>query len=164
MAPTHTLMVKLLSGESHSVPARESMSVSDFKKEIALRTGIPPSQQKLGSQNGTFVELRDGTQLSDYALAPGDTVLLMVKAEEPMEVFVRSNGRSKLYTVRPSDNVTELKAQVQQREGVRQEQFWLSYQEANLQDGHSLAEYLLVPHCTIDLNLRVRGGGRAGGT
>ncbi|XP_067406282.1 ubiquitin-like protein ISG15 [Emydura macquarii macquarii] len=153
------LSVKLLTGEAHTVEVTRAMTVSEFKAQIARKTGVPKYQQKLACQNGTYVELRDGSRLADYQLTPGDTILLMVKNEEPVAIFVKNDkGRTSTYTVLPSDGVAQFKARVQQQENIQAEQFWLSFEGKPLEDGHRLGDYNIAPHCTIFLHLRLRGG------
>ncbi|CAM2103357.1 ubiquitin-like protein ISG15 [Caretta caretta] len=153
------LSVKLLTGEMHSLEVTSTMTVWAFKAQIAKKTGVSPYQQKLAYQNGAYVELRDGSRLSDYQLKPGDIVLLIVKNEEPITLFVKNDkGRTSTYTVLSSDGVTQFKGRVQQQENIQQEQFWLSFEGKPLEDGHKLGDYNIAPHCTIFLHLRLRGG------
>uniref|UniRef100_A0A8C8RBV6 ISG15 ubiquitin like modifier n=1 Tax=Pelusios castaneus TaxID=367368 RepID=A0A8C8RBV6_9SAUR len=153
------LNVKLLTGEVHTVEVTSAMTVLDFKAQIARKTGVPVYQQKLACQNGAYVELRDSSRLSDYQLQPGEIVLLMVKNEEPIAIFLKNNkNRTSTYTVLPSDGVTQFKERVQQQERIQAEQFWLSFEGKPLEDGHRLGDYNIAPHCTIFLHLRLRGG------
>ncbi|XP_029427749.1 ubiquitin-like protein ISG15 [Rhinatrema bivittatum] len=156
------LNVKLLTGEVHTLVASASMSISTLRSQIASKTGVPSYQQKLGIRdgNGEFTELRDSSQLSEYNLSSGDTILLMVKADEPIDVFLsKDNGRRCNYTIYPSEGVTEFKARVQTQERIQPGQFWLSYESKTLEDGHKLGEYNIAPSSFIYMHLRLRGGG-----
>ncbi|XP_038229254.1 ubiquitin-like protein ISG15 [Dermochelys coriacea] len=153
------LSVKLLTGEMHRLEVTSTMTVSAFKAQITKKTGVSPYQQKLACQNGAYVELCDGSRLSDYQLKPGDIILLIVKNEEPITIFMKNDkGRTSTYTVLPSDGVTQFKQRVQQQENIQQEQFWLSFEGKSLEDGHKLEDYNIAPHCIIFLHLRLRGG------
>nr|XP_033810829.1 ubiquitin-like protein ISG15 [Geotrypetes seraphini] len=155
------LNVKLLTGEVHAVRASPSMSVSTLMSQIESKTGVPSYQQKLAIKNdsGAFTELRDAGHLAEYNLSPGDTIMLMVKNEEPINVFLRKdNGRSSTYTIYPSEGVAEFRVRVQRQEGIQPGQFWLCYESKPLEDGHKLGEYNIAPDGTIFMNLRLRGG------
>ncbi|XP_078522138.1 ubiquitin-like protein ISG15 [Lissotriton helveticus] len=153
------LHVKFLTGTVYTLDVDPSISISAFKAQVASKTGVPAYQQKLGFQNGGYLELQDKAQLSEYKLSPGDTVLLVVKDDVPFEVSLMTDkGRKSLYTIRPSEGVSEFKAQIQERKRVQVSQFWLCYDSTTLEDGRKLGEYNIVPGGTIYMNLRLRGG------
>ncbi|XP_074868993.1 ubiquitin-like protein ISG15 [Carettochelys insculpta] len=158
------LSVKLLTGEMHAVEVTGALTVSALKVQLAQKMGVPPYQQKLACHNGAHMELCDGSRLADYQLKSGDMLMLMVKNEEAITIFVKSDrGRTSTYSVLPSEGVTSFKARVQQQESIQAEQFWLSFEGKVLEDGHKLGDYNIAPHCTIYLHLRLRGGGRCFG-
>lgn len=68
-------------------------------------------------------------------------------------------GRTRAYEVRRTQTVAELKQQVHWQEGTPADQFWLSFQGKPMEDQHQLGKYDLSPHCTVLMNLRLRGGG-----
>lgn len=153
------LTVKLLTGEIHSVGSSACRTVWDLKIQIGRKTGVPPYQQKLACQNSTHVDLQDTSTLSQYGLQTGDTLLLMVKNEEPISIFVRNpNGRTSTYQVLPSDTVSQLRARIRGQERVEDNQFWLTYEGQTLDDPHKLSYYNIVPNGTVSMNLRLRGG------
>ncbi|XP_075753899.1 LOW QUALITY PROTEIN: ubiquitin-like protein ISG15 [Pelodiscus sinensis] len=157
VGPALSLRVTLLTGETHTVAASGATPLAAFKAQLARQTGVPAAQQRLACPDG--VELRDGSRLADYPLAPGDTVLLMVRREEPCPVFVKNpKGRTSTYSVLPSEGVASFRARVQQQERIDAGQFWLSLAGKPLEDGHTLGDYGVAPHCTIFLHLRLRGG------
>ncbi|XP_053136081.1 ubiquitin-like protein ISG15 [Hemicordylus capensis] len=153
------LNVKILTGEMYSLDVSSNRTVWDFKLQISQKVGVSPYQQKLAQQNSTYAELRDGALISEYGLESGNTILLMVKNEESISVFLKTDkGRTNTYWVLPSDSVTTFKARVQQQENIRAEQMWLVYEGKPLEDGRKLSDYNIAPHGTIFLNLRLRGG------
>lgn len=151
--------VKLLTGEMHSLSVVAGRTIWDLKVQIAQKSGVPPYQQKLAYQNSGHLDLRDGAQLSEFGLKSGDTIMMIVKNEEPMTIFLKNDrGRTSTYEEMPSEKVDNFKARVQQRENIRAEQFWLTYDGRSLENGHKLSDYNIAPHSTIFLNLRLRGG------
>ncbi|XP_063171880.1 2'-5'-oligoadenylate synthase 3-like [Candoia aspera] len=150
------LTVKLLTGELHSVTSSACATVWDFKIRVRHTTAVPPYQQKLACQK-THLELRDTAQLSEYGLQTGDTLLLIVKNEESIPIFLRNpNSRTSTYHVLPSDAVLQFRARIQQQENAQE--FWLSYEGQTLEDGRKLCDYNIAPHGTVFLNPRLRGG------
>uniref|UniRef100_A0A8D2JEZ8 Ubiquitin-like domain-containing protein n=2 Tax=Varanus komodoensis TaxID=61221 RepID=A0A8D2JEZ8_VARKO len=153
------LNVKFLTGKLHSLDILASRTVWDFKVQVGHQAGVSPYQLKLACQSRAHVDLRDGTQLSEYGLQSGDTILLIVKQEESITIFVRNpKGGSRSYQVLPSDLVDHFKARVQEQEQIRTEQFYLNYEGRTLENGHRLSDYTIAPHGTIYLNLYLRGG------
>ncbi|KAF6344728.1 ISG15 ubiquitin like modifier [Rhinolophus ferrumequinum] len=153
------LKVKMLSGKDLLVPLRDSMLTADLKQRIAQETGVPAFQQRLISQS-SGAELQDRATLIGQGLSPGSTVLLVVLSDDPLSILVKNErGRSRAYEVQRTQTVAELKQQVHQQEGTPADQFWLSFQGKPMEDQHQLGEYDLRPHCTVLMNLRLRGGG-----
>ncbi|XP_054852038.1 ubiquitin-like protein ISG15 [Eublepharis macularius] len=153
------LNVKLLTGEMHSLNISPSRTIWDLKLQIAQKAGVPPYQQKLACQNNSYIDLRDGAQLSEFGLKSGDIIVLVVKNEESITIFLRNDkGRTSTYLVMPSDLVDNFRARVQQQENIPTEQFWLTYDGRALENGHKLSYYNIAPHSTIFLNMRLRGG------
>ncbi|XP_077163392.1 ubiquitin-like protein ISG15 [Paroedura picta] len=160
-----SLNVKLLTGEVYSLNMAANRTIWDLKIQIAQKSGVPPYQQKLACQNNSHLNLRDGVQLSAFELQSGDTIMMVVKNEESITIFLKNDkGRTSTYEVLPSDKVDVFKQRVQQRESIQSQQFWLTYDGRSLENGHKLSDYNIAPHSTIYLNLRLRGGwtGRAG--
>lgn len=134
------------------------MLTAELKQRIAQETGVPSFQQRLISQS-SGAELQDRATLGGQGLIPGSTVLLVVLSDDPLSILVRNEkGRTRVYEVRRTQTVAELKQQVQRQEGTPVDQFWLSVQGTIMEDQHRLGNYDLKPHCTVLMNLRLRGG------
>nr|XP_034954388.1 ubiquitin-like protein ISG15 [Zootoca vivipara] len=158
------LNVKLLSGEQYSLDTFASKTVWDFKIQVAQKTGLSPYQQKLACQSNGNINLQDSDQLSKFGLKSGDTMLLVVKSEESIPIFLHNaRGQTKSYLVMPSDLVDQFKARIRQQENIQAGQFWLTYEGKPLDDGNKLSHYNIAPHGTVYLNLRLRGGCNLGG-
>lgn len=151
--------MKMLSGKYLSVPLRDSMLTAELKQRIAQETGVPAFQQRLISQS-SGAELQNRATLGEQGLIPGSTVLLVVLSDDPLSILVKNEkGRTRAYEVRLTQTVAELKRQVHQQEGTPADQFWLSFQGKPMEDQHQLGKYDLTSHCTVLMNLRLRGGG-----
>lgn len=145
--------------EEFLVPVRDSMLPEHLKQQIEQKTRVPPFQQRLVTLPARAV-LRDGVPLVSQGLGPGSTVLLVVQnCDDPLSILVRNErGRSSTYEVRRTQTVAELQRQVSQRESTPADQFWLSFQDTPMEDRRQLGDYGLTPQCTVQMNLRLRGG------
>lgn len=76
------------------------------------------------------------------------------------QMFIKSiNGKTRTLQVQPTTTIAELKAQIQEKEGVSPEEQRLIYAGKNLDDTKTVADYNLGADATVHLVLRVRGGG-----
>ncbi|XP_028747295.1 ubiquitin-like protein ISG15 [Peromyscus leucopus] len=159
---TRDLKVKMLGGEEFLVSLTNSMTVSELKRQIAQKTGVPAFQHRLVHPSGEM--LQEGVTLISQGLCPGSTVMLIVQnCNNPLNILVRNErGRSSIYEVRLTQTVAELKRQVSQQEQVQEDQFWLSFEGRRMEDNQPLGEYGLMPQCTVFMNLHLRGGGGSG--
>ncbi|XP_005993377.1 polyubiquitin-like isoform X1 [Latimeria chalumnae] len=154
------LTVKFLTGEHYAFSVNPSMTVTELKSQIEQKTGVSKCQQKMAvQQNGHTMELEDRRRLSDYNISEQSTVMLVVKEEQPMQIFLKNDkGVTHTYTVHPSETVRNFKEKVQQQERVPIDQQRLVYEGKQLEDGHKLCDYNIQPESTIFLLLRLRGG------
>ncbi|XP_051027184.1 ubiquitin-like protein ISG15 [Acomys russatus] len=149
----------MLGGNEFLVSLTNSMMLSELKKQIAQKTGVPAFQQRLALTTGEM--LQDSVTLLSQGLGPGSTVVLVVEnCSAPLSILVKNErGRSRVYGVTLTQTVEVLKRQVSQQEQVREDQFWLSFEGRPLEDKQPLGEYGLKPQCTVIMHLRLRGGG-----
>ncbi|XP_036292378.1 ubiquitin-like protein ISG15 [Pipistrellus kuhlii] len=152
------LRVKMLSKEFR-VPMRDSMLLSELKELITKETQVPAFRQRLVVQASTEV-LQDGVPLAHQGLRSGSEVVLVVQScDKPLSILVRNErGHTSAYDVLLTQKVAEFKQQVADRERTSVHQFWLNFQGLPLDDEKQLGEYGLTPHCTVQMNLRLRGG------
>ena len=76
-----------------------------------------------------------------------------------MKVFVAMlSGRSITIEVDSSDTVANIKAKVQDREGVRPEDQRLLFHGKQLEDEYTLQDYQVMNSSTLHLVMRLRGG------
>ena len=145
------LFVKTVAGETITLKVHPSDTIKTVKAKIR-NTEQSPIHMQLLTYNSE--QLEDSRRLSDYNIPAKSTLHLLILPEQSMPIFVETEaGKTITLEVKHNDTIANIKADIQDNEGVPPDQQRLMFKNMVLEDEKTLNYYNINAKETVYLDV-----------
>ena len=134
------IFVKFLARKTIALVVQSSCTIDSVKTMIQRKEGVRTDQQRLLFAG---YQIEGGRTMADYNIQQDSTLHCVLRLSESMCIFIKTlTGKTiALDEVKSLDTIENVKARIQNKEGIPKHRQMLSFAGQQLEDGRCLTDY-----------------------